>query len=655
MLMARIRVGLVLIALLCWPALCTAFKLQKPSWSLPWERKYYKQGEKVELLVNTVESENTQLPYAYYKLPFVCPPTKDSRPVHLSLGEVLNGDRIWQSDYHLKFQEDEPCVRLCDRVIRTNGLKRADELIKNEYMVEWIIDGLPGATTFSKPAKGKEKSEKYYVAGFPLGFVENGVSYLHNHVMLVIRWHKESGKTDQKAIVGFEVYPKSVSDFRCPGASKNYANFAINPNAKDKVVVPFTYSVYWREEVDVNYENRWKMFRTPGGASHDSKMHWFALVNSMVVASLVSLAVSIVFLRTVKSDFKAHFPKDSFTEKLDSLVGPVDDDKSKKGWKALARDVFVQPTLPVILSILGGSGVQLSLTLFGVSILCTAGISGPNNTILTTSITTFVIAGFFSGFAGVQFYKTFTHRQRASWRTVSFLSGSLLSGFVLIVLFVLNIIIWAKDSSLALPFGTILALIFIYVLLQIPISLLGGYISQKVDVLGRLIKEKPRTTEKHTEILKAIPRQPFYNKLKYSLPLFGLFPFGIIFVELLFLFKSLWVEKLSFYYMYGFLSFTAFLLYVVVIEISIISTYLRLNSGDYYNWQWKSFITSAGSIFIYLLGYSIYYLIFHMKVVDIVSPLIYLVYATMMDLMVGVSCGAIGLLASTLFVYKIYS
>ncbi|KAG7701770.1 hypothetical protein KL930_000800 [Ogataea haglerorum] len=653
--MATSTTWLAITALLLWPALCSALRIEKPSWKLPWGRNYYKDGDKVDLLVNTVESENTQLPYAYYRLPFVCPPTQNARPVHLSLGEVLNGDRIWQSDYHLTFGQDEPCARLCDRVITQNAIKRADELIKNEYMVEWRIDGLPGATTFLKPKTGKQNAEKYYVAGFPLGFVQNGVSYLHNHVMIVVRWHKENGNPDKKTIVGFEVYPKSVSDYHCPGASRDYANFAIVPGAKDKLVVPFTYSVYWREEVDVTYENRWKMYRTPGGAANDSKMHWFALVNSLLVVSLLSLAVSVVFFRTLNSDFR--IKKDTFTEKLDSLVGslPETGDGRKSGWRALASEVFVQPSMPLILSILGGSGVQLSLTMFGVSILCTAGMSGPNNTILTSAIATFVIAGFFSGFSGVQFYKSFTHKQVASWRTVSFLSGSLLTALILIILFILNFIIWAKDSSLALPFGTIMALILIYVLLQIPISLFGGFVSNRLDLLGLLIKRKPRIAERYREGKRAIPKQPFYNKLKFSLPLFGLFPFGIIFVELVFLFKSLWVEKLSFYYMYGFLSFTAFLLYVVVVEISILSTYLRLNSGDYYNWQWKAFVTSAGSIFIYLMGYSVYYLIFRMKVVDIVSPIIYLVYATIMDLILGVSCGAIGLLASTFFVYKIYS
>ncbi|GMF07313.1 unnamed protein product [Ambrosiozyma monospora] len=152
-----------------------------------------------------------------------------------------------------------------------------------------------------------------------------------------------------------------------------------------------------------------------------------------------------------------------------------------------------------------------------------------------------------------------------------------------------------------------------------------------------------------------IPRQPFYNNLFISVLFSGAFPFGIIFVEMLFLFKSLWVEKVSYYYMYGFLTFTTFLLFIVILEISIITTYLRLNAGNFYNWQWKAFLNSFCSILLYLFMYTIYYLFFHMKLVDVVSVLLYLIYASLLNLLISVACGAIGLLTSTWFVYTMYS
>ena len=92
---------------------------------------YYKHGDKVDLLVNKIESDTTQLPFAYHSLPFVCRPINGAKPVHLSLGELLKGDRIWQSGYQLEFGVDVPCNRLCDMVLSTHAIKRASDLIKD--------------------------------------------------------------------------------------------------------------------------------------------------------------------------------------------------------------------------------------------------------------------------------------------------------------------------------------------------------------------------------------------------------------------------------------------------------------------------------------------------------------------------------------------
>ena len=152
---------------------------------------YYKHGDKVDLLVNKIESDTTQLPFAYHSLPFVCRPINGAKPVHLSLGELLKGDRIWQSGYQLEFGVDVPCNRLCDMVLSTHAIKRASDLIKDGYVVHWTVDGLPGATTF----ESTNHRNKYYAAGFPLGFVspsdDEQLSYIYNHVMLVIRYHRE--------------------------------------------------------------------------------------------------------------------------------------------------------------------------------------------------------------------------------------------------------------------------------------------------------------------------------------------------------------------------------------------------------------------------------------------------------------------------------
>lgn len=63
--------------------------------------KAYHSNDRVPLLVNKIVSENTQLPFAYGDLPFVCTPKDGVKRTWLNLGEVLRGDRLMSSDYEV--------------------------------------------------------------------------------------------------------------------------------------------------------------------------------------------------------------------------------------------------------------------------------------------------------------------------------------------------------------------------------------------------------------------------------------------------------------------------------------------------------------------------------------------------------------------------
>ena len=56
----------------------------------------------------------------------------------------------------------------------------------------------------------------------------------------------------------------------------------------------------------------------------------------------------------------------------------------------------------------------------------------------------------------------------------------------------------------------------------------------------------------------------------------GLIPFAVIFIELLFIFRSLWQDKSGYYYAFGFLSVVSLVCIITVIEVTIVATYLQL-------------------------------------------------------------------------------
>jgi len=238
---------------------------------LGWSIRSYKDNEAIPLLVNKVYSDNTQLQYAYYDLPFVCPPTGQQhagssllsgQSISLNLGEVLRGDRIAQSDIELVMGQDQECKFLCSRTVSRKDLKRAREIVNEGYVAEWIVDNLPGETSFVTV----DKSRKYYAAGFKMGYRDitsnNGHSryYINNHLTIVIRYRKAPGKDSEnggKVIVGFEVYTKSVGPTKrlesgCPADISDVEQpfeLYLPPNSTD-FSLQYPHSSYYPLEIE---------------------------------------------------------------------------------------------------------------------------------------------------------------------------------------------------------------------------------------------------------------------------------------------------------------------------------------------------------------------------------------------------------------------
>ena len=200
------------------------------------------------------------------------------------------------SDYKLGMGQDNECKYLGSRKTDRRGVKWARELIEDGYVVEWIVDNLPGATSFVTP----DKSHKYYAAGFKLGYKDSlNVSgrsrfYINNHVIILLRWRKAPGKAGEKGgkvLVGFEVFPKSVGPGHrdrdgCPQdvhgeneglelyltpnttfSERMYANSSYLPPNEElddgmTLTIPYTYSVYFREDNKVEWSRRFVNFRS---------------------------------------------------------------------------------------------------------------------------------------------------------------------------------------------------------------------------------------------------------------------------------------------------------------------------------------------------------------------------------------------------------
>lgn len=629
----------------------------------------FRVNDPVSLYLNKVESDETQLPYSYKELPFVCP-AADSQAVHLSLGEVLTGNRVWKSNYKLHYGVDIPCAKLCSVQADRAALASADGLIRAGYVAHWSLDGLPGATVFHT----KKNNQKYYAAGFPLGFVENDVSYIYNHVAIVVRTHRELN--GDSTIVGFEIYPKSVNNEECPGTIHNYENFAL-PRATSKniankpVSIPFTYTVAWLEDKLMSYASRWDLFYL-NSPSHQHA-HWLSLFNSLVLFALVLLIVAITLVRALKRNVE-----DLQLPLLNADTHPSELDE----WKSMERLAKAPPHRPLVYTTLVALGIQFLVTASAVIVAFVisnhfgvgkagARVNVLNNHqggILSFFIFCFIAAGSVLSFWGVIWHRLFTgrslrHHYRASeCARISLLSSGSLPGLCLVTALGTNFFVWAKRSSSALPFGTIIVLLLLYTFAVLPLGLLGGFIANS-PALARALSARGYVPVDKEVVPPPVPgttspydrrnhrRQylsPFQNGL-----LFGVIPFGIVYVELLFIFNSVWLEKTSFYYMYGFLLATALILLLVIVELTVIAVYFSLAAMGNPHWAWLSFRVGL-SVGWYIFAYSVYYFCYYLRMRDFVLVLYYFGYMLLVCFAIGIGGGAAGAMSGYVFVHKLY-
>lgn len=128
---------------------------------------------------------------------------------------------------------------------------------------------------------------------------------------------------------------------------------------------------------------------------------------------------------------------------------------------------------------------------------------------------------------------------------------------------------WAQASSTALPFGTLVGLLALWLLIQVPLVYAGSWYGYE--------RSKPWSHPTRTSsIPRPIPPQPWYSGSLRGIILAGFAPFAVLFVELVFLFRNMLQDKGGYYYVFGYLSIVGLLTLLSIAEMAIITTYTLL-------------------------------------------------------------------------------
>jgi transmembrane 9 superfamily protein 2/4 len=107
------------------------------------------------------------------------------------------------------------------------------------------------------------------------------------------------------------------------------------------------------------------------------------------------------------------------------------------------------------------------------------------------------------------------------------------------------------------------------------------------------------------------------------------------------------------YGMFGVLLLNLSLLMFVILLVSVLSTYLSLQHGNW-AWWWRSFaIGYAAGLF--LMVFCLYAMFFEFGMDLFWGDIVYLLYTVLFGSMFGTMCGSMSLMSSFLFVQIIYS
>lgn len=114
-------------------------------------------------------------------------------------------------------------------------------------------------------------------------------------------------------------------------------------NADGENTLHMTYEIEWQQS-SIPWASRWDSYLK----MTDVKIHWFSIINSLVVVFFLAGVLSMILVRSLRRDIAKYNREDEPEEAIEET-----------GWKLVHGDIFRPPRYADFLVILLGSGIQL--------------------------------------------------------------------------------------------------------------------------------------------------------------------------------------------------------------------------------------------------------------------------------------------------------
>ncbi|KAG0340888.1 hypothetical protein BG004_006232 [Podila humilis] len=414
-------------------------------------------------------------------------------------------------------------------------------------------------------------------------------------------------------------------------AKVNTSNPVIIGITDTQLRVDFTYSVVWKE-VETKFDSRFERYLDT--EFFENKVHWFSIFNALMMVLFVTGFVSAMWIRYLRRDF-ARYDKEVGLNDFDHDLG---DDY---GWKQIHGDVFRPPANPMTFAAFVGTGHQLAWTSFFVIMYTIFGQEWQERaSILTATIFIYAFMSMISGYSSASQYAQYGGRD---WVRAMFLTAAFWPGSVVLITSLNNSIAIYYTSSRAIPFGTMVAVLVIWLFIVLPLTFVG-------TILGKNWAGKADFPCRVHPIPRPIPEKIWYAEPIVVIALGGILPFASIFIEIYFLFTSFWSYKV--YYVYGFGLLVFCIVMLVSASVTIVSTYFVINTEDY-RWHWMSMAT-CGSTAAYVYMYAVYYFMQKTKMYGLFQTSFYFGNTALACMAIFLMLGSVGYFAANKFIMRIY-
>ncbi|KIR60196.1 endosomal P24A protein [Cryptococcus bacillisporus CA1873] len=590
----------------------------------------YLEGEKIDVFVNTLtpmlnSKLKSLISYDYYDSRFhFCSPEGGPERQPESLGSILFGDRILSSPYEIRMLENSTCQKLCQASVPKEDAAFINERIREDYGLNLLIDGLPS----SEMRRDSKTGETFLDAqGFNLGDDELNPDKpaLNNHYDIYIQYHMRD--EDHFRVVGVLVYPSTVNSMVAGSTEPDCFNkhpFYLSEETGNEFF--YTYSVSFLES-DIPWGLRWDAYLHV----FDPRIHWFSLINSLIIAGFLVFMVGMVLLRSISRDIHRY-----------NAVDLSDEVQEDYGWKLVHGEVFRLPQRPMLLSVMVGNGIHLIMMCIVTLVFALFGFLSPSNrgSLATVLLICWTFFGCVSGYASARTYTTLGGEQ---WKTNLILTAVLFPTVVFTIIGMLNFFLIFASASGAVPFGTILAVLLLWFLISAPLSVAGYFYGMKHGAFINPVRV--------ASIPRQIPPKPWYLSTWPAAILGGILPFGAAFVELYFVLSSLFGNRA--YYAFGFLFLTFVIVALTTATVTVLFVYFLLCAEEY-RWHWRAFLIGGGSAF-WLFAYGVWYWASRLYLNGFTSVVLYFGYLFLVSLLDFLIGGSIGYVATYFMLRRLYT